>query len=543
MEEEQMHKSDKKENEIHQGRENCINKKRLYIIHEMPYADFYNFDYEQIDTFNESKDLHYINGDTSSCDDIDDVNNNDETDTLTRDSYYDVGNQGKKDDVEESYEKCGCNTFGKNINNESSEESLSDKMGSVRIHPKKGKRIKRKNEFLKQCEFNRDGNCYYTISSSNYLRLFATDLLLLDFLDNHKEERINLNILYDQYENMNNEEKGKRNSSWISIQYSEHIYDCKFYPFFEWNNRNTCFFAVCAKNKPVCLHSAYDGSILMSFKTLNDCYELCNCYSLCFHPERNWLLCGTNAKSIKVFDFCKPSEILENRILSTRKGKGQKGIISTMEYKKKGYGENSIYAVGDYNDCLYLYADNCDHKNDYILKFQNKKKNSNGITCIKWFDEFSLLSGSRNGSHIYLFDMRNSTDYVQKFERLALTNQKYLFDIYQNFLVSGDTFGYLNVYNIDDNQLIHKQLINKYSPIISVNAHLTYPLLLTGSGTRRFYENSNSQIDIMTNLFSNRKNFSEEKLYQNLDNGVFPSLFPSVSQYINSTCIIFCDFF
>ncbi|SBT41891.1 WD repeat-containing protein 79, putative (WDR79) [Plasmodium ovale wallikeri] len=467
----------------------------FYILQEIPYTDSYNYDYKLIDKFYQSgKDSYYVNGDSSS--------------------------EAEPSDAENvsTGEKC---VFNHGNSNRSQREC----------------RFLR-NECLKQCEFNRDGSCYYTLSSSNNVRLYATDPLALTFLENGKDNSSNLRSLHDQYVSMEEEEKWKRNNSWININMNEHVYDCKFYPHFEWNNVNTCFFGLSSKDKPVCLYSAFDGSHLISFKTLSECYELCNCYSLCFHPEKNWLLCGTN-KSIKVFDIGVPNEPLENRILSTRKGKGQKGIISTIDYKKEGYGMNTLYAVGDYNDCLYLYADNCDHKNDYILKFDTKNK-SNGITYIKWFNEFYILSGSRNGSYIYLYDMRNGKGYVQKYERYALTNQKYLFDTHHNYLLSGDTFGYINMYDIVTNKLIHRQLINKYSPIISVSAHPTHPLLLTGSGTRRFYENNNHQVDIITNLFYNQGgNNSNYDCVSQTEN---KHPFPVHSSYLNSACTVFFDF-
>ncbi|ANQ09504.1 Uncharacterized protein PCOAH_00044370 [Plasmodium coatneyi] len=543
--------------EMHTGKETQKNKKIFYIVQEVPYADFYNFDYEPIDKFRQSGERQCIDGDTtssssssssSSCAELGDGKTGKTTHESRSRADHRQRNNGEDEGENNqcvNYYKGGENPNEEPLRNESSEEyTFANKPGNRQTHPKRSQKVRRKNEFLKQCEFSSDGSCYYAISNSNNLRLFATDLLLLNELGNSNGNgaggNVNLMALYDKYEQMDSEEKEKRIQSWICLQLGEHIYDCKFYPFFDWNNSNTCFFAVCSKGQPVCLHSAYDGSSIMSFKTVDECHELCSCYSLCFHPERNWLLCGTNAKSIKVFDFEKPNEVYENRILSTRKGKGQKGIISTMTYKKKGYGENVVYAVGDYNDCIYLYADNCDHKNDFILKFQKSRKNSNGITCIKWLDEFSLLSGSRNGSFIYRYDMRKGTDYVQKWERFALTNQKYLFDVYRDsLLISGDTFGYLNVYHLTDNKLIYREQINKYSPIISVDVHPTYPLLLTGSGTRRFYENNSNKVDIMANILSGRIDTSD----QHMMDGESSSIpFPSVSRYINSACTVWCDF-
>ncbi|EUD69247.1 hypothetical protein C922_00110 [Plasmodium inui San Antonio 1] len=559
--------NDKETFEMHTGMESQMKKKVFYIVQEVPYADFYNFDYEPIDKFRESKETQCIDGDTSgaassssSCSELPDGS----TGKTARESRFFAGHQQRSNAEEEEQKRKCVESYdgGKNPNGVpppggaprksqlSEEYPLANKAASTQTHRKRSQRIKKKNEFLKQCEFNSDGSCYYTISNSNRLRLFATDLSLLNALSGSSgessgdgsggEAKRKLRALHEQYQHMDTQEKEKMNNSWICMQIGEHIYDCKFYPFFDWNNSNTCFFAACSKGNPVSLHSAYDGSSLMSFKTLNQCHELCSCYSLCFHPERNWLLCGTNAKSIEVFDLGKPNEMYENRILSTRRGKGQKGIISTMTYKRKGYGQNMIYAVGDYNDCIYLYADNCDHKNDFILKFEVSKKNSNGITCIKWLDEFSLLSGSRNASFIYRYDMRKDTEYVQKWERFALTNQKYLFDMYRDILlISGDTFGYLNVYHLNDNKLLYREQINKYSPLISVHVHPMYPLLLTGSGTRRFYENSSNEVDIMTSVFSGAIDTSDDNL---LDGASSSIPFPTVSRYINSACTVWCDF-
>ncbi|KMZ85071.1 hypothetical protein PVBG_01470 [Plasmodium vivax Brazil I] len=561
--------------QMNSGRDTHVRRRVFYIVQEVPYADFYNFDYGPIDKFRESAETQCIDGDASSsssssssgsaqlgdggrgkapherrCGEGVPQRNSAEYEGEKREcaEYYQGGEHPNGGNPSGGALLCGGQPNGGHPPGGAPRKSesreaypLADNLSRGKTHPKKGpKKGKRKNEFLKQCEFSSDGSCYYTISNGNHLRLFATDPLLLNELSKGEEGKLNLRALHEQYEHMNPQEREKRNESWVCMQLGEHIYDCKFYPFFDWSNSNTCFFAACSKGNPVCLHSAYDGSSIMSFKPLNECHELCSCYSLCFHPERNWLLCGTNAKSIKVFDFGKPSEVYENRILSTRRGKGQKGIISTMAYKKNGFGKNAIYAVGDYSDCIYLYADNCDHTNDFILKFQVNRKNSNGVTCIKWLDEFSLLSGSRNGSFIYRFDMRKATEYTQKWERFALTNQKYLFDVYGDFLLSGDTFGYLNVYNLAHNKLIYREQINKYSPLISVHVHPTYPLLLTGSGTRRFYENSTNQVDIMASVLSRGVHTSDRNLVEEDSSCAAP--FPSVSRYINSVCTVWCDF-
>ncbi|KEG04741.1 WD repeat-containing protein 79, putative [Plasmodium vinckei vinckei] len=494
-----------------------FNNEKCYIVQEIPFNDFYNYNYEQIKKFNKSeKESYYINGDTSSCDNTHVSTNSD--DKIQLNKYI---------QKEKENNQSVCNS------SVDSDEHNKD--------TKKNKVKKLKNEFLKQCEFSNDGCCYYTISSKNKLRLYATDITLLNAFSNDNNDNNILESLYENYKNINDDEIERRNNCWINMKKNGHIYDCKFYPYFDWNNNNTCFFALTSKDVPVSIYSAYDGSDLMSFKLFNDSQELSNCYSLCFHPEKNWLLCGTKNRSIKVYDLNKPNEICENRILGTRKGKGQKGIISTIDYKKEGYGNNSIYAIGDYNDILYIYADNCNHKNDYILKFSNKY-NSNGITCVKWYGEYNILSGSRNGSYIFLYDIRNNNEHVQKFKRFALTNQKFLFDIHKNYIISGDTYGYLNFYNIENNELIHKQLVNKYSPIVSVNVHSTYPFILTGSGTRRFYQNCNSNIDIScTSPIYNNTNIHKEPSF-NVDHDDTFNHFPSTSNYINSVCTIFCKF-
>ncbi|CDU19972.1 uncharacterized protein PY17X_1335200 [Plasmodium yoelii] len=496
-----------------------LENEKCYIVQEIPFNDFYNYNYKKIKKFNElEKESYYINGNTSSCDNTQISTNSEDSPKIQFNKYI------KKE---------------KGNNQSISNSSVNSDENNKDVEKNKVKKIKLKNEFLKQCEFSNDGRCYYTISSKNKLQLYATDIQLLNmFSDDNKN---NNNILENLYKNISDNDIERRNNSWINLNINGHIYDCKFYPYFDWNNNNTCFFALSSKDVPVKIYSAYDGSPLISFKLFNESQELSNCYSLCFHPEKNWLLCGTRNRSIKIYDLNKPNEIYENRILGTRKGKGQKGIISTIDYKKEGYGNNSIYAIGDYNDILYIYADNCNHKNDYILKFSNKY-NSNGITCVKWYGEYNILSGSRNGSYIYLYDIRNNKEYVHKFKRFALTNQKYLFDIHKNYIISGDTFGYLNFYNIENNELVHKQLINKYSPIVSVNVHSTYPFILTGSGTRRFYENWSSKIDIScTNPIYNNTNIHEENSFKVNQDDTF-QYFPSTSHYINSVCTIFCKF-
>ncbi|SCL97236.1 WD repeat-containing protein 79, putative [Plasmodium berghei] len=499
-----------------------FNNEKCYIVQEIPFNDFYNYNYERIRKFDKlEKESYNINGNTYSCDN---------TQTSTNSEYPTKIQFNKYIQKEKQNNQSICNS---SVN---SDENNKD------VEKNKVKKIKLKNEFLKQCEFNNDGSCYYTISSKNKLQLYATDITLLNIFSNGNKNNNNiLENLYKKYKNMSDDEIERRNSSWINMNINGHIYDCKFYPYFDWNNNNTCFFALTSKDVPVKIYSAYDGSPLISFKLFNESQELSNCYSLCFHPEKNWLLCGTKNRSIKVYDLNKPNEIYENRILGTRKGKGQKGIISTIDYKKEGYGNNSIYAIGDYNDILYIYADNCNHKNDYILKFSNKY-NSNGITCVKWYGEYNILSGNRNGSYIYLYDIRNNKEHVHKFNRYALTNQKYLFDVHKNYIISGDTFGYLNFYNIENNELVHKQLINKYSPIVSVNVHSTHPFILTGSGTRRFYENWNSKIDIScTSPIYNNTNIHEEISFKAEQDDILQH-FPSKSHYINSVCTIFCKF-
>lgn len=82
-----------------------------------------------------------------------------------------------------------------------------------------------------------------------------------------------------------------------------------------------------------------------------------------------------------------------------------------------------------------------------------------GITMLRYLRENGhcryLFSGARKDNNLYQWDMRNYRIPLRAFKREVATNQRISFDISsrKNWLISGDTRGFLNVWSLLDPQV------------------------------------------------------------------------------------------
>lgn len=117
-----------------------------------------------------------------------------------------------------------------------------------------------------------------------------------------------------------------------------------------------------------------------------------------------------------------------------------------------------------------------------------------GVTHLKFSkDGNRLFSGARKDSDIICWDVRNLGEILQVYKRDVKTNQRIYFDLYSQYLCSGNNDGTVSIWNADEFDLTAESepaLVNFKAHNDCVNGvsfNPVYPLLATASGQRKFF--------------------------------------------------------
>ena len=129
--------------------------------------------------------------------------------------------------------------------------------------------------FFKGGKWSPDGLCFLTSTNDNCIRLFNTPF----------------QYLHEQWDSVAGSTKSDLQTC-FRIQESGCIFDFTWYPLMNSQNPATCCFASTAKDQPVHLWDAFDGSLRASYIYLNSVQEVQAAHSICFSPGGGQLLCG-----------------------------------------------------------------------------------------------------------------------------------------------------------------------------------------------------------------------------------------------------------
>lgn len=223
------------------------------------------------------------------------------------------------------------------------------------------------------------------------------------------------------------------------------------------------------------MHDAFNGSYKCSYRAYDYADELEAALSTCFSPDGACIY-GGYKKSINVFSTAIPGRDYDR--ISTKQP------ISCLA---TNYYENTILAAGSWNKTVTL-IDTRD-----CLTIETLHGHRGGVTFLKYSPNGEqLVSGSRKDSNLLLWDMRNLSLPLYKFQRRVDNNQKIYFDVSigGTWLVSGDTRGLVHLWNLrdlnEDGFPKEIQFPLHQDSLSGVSLHPWAPILATCSGQFKF---------------------------------------------------------
>ncbi|EKX72966.1 conserved hypothetical protein [Theileria equi strain WA] len=341
------------------------------------------------------------------------------------------------------------------------------------LDPKVFKNDRTSANYIKYGSFSPDGSCYLSVSEDNTIVLYHTDERLIEAIKENTNPELDTDIIESKFA--------------LRVAVKEDFRDLSWFPGFSWSYPDSCCFVAASRNGPIILYDAHYGKRHFSYKPINASGEIADTYSLSFHHLGKYLLSGGNA-AVYVFDIEAPGEHLEVRKLSTRRGGGQKGIISTIVHNT--CGSSNIYACGSYNGSIGVYDHNESRNKSIFGDFGDPDNPLGAVTQLKWKDKHMLVVGCRSDYYLRIYDVRGDCSTpIHRFYRPVATNQRVIFDIREDLVISGSTCGDILVYSILEDSAVTSKHISNLPVTVSV-FHPTLPIFLTGNGTRCFDEHN-----------------------------------------------------
>jgi len=232
-----------------------------------------------------------------------------------------------------------------------------------------------------------------------------------------------------------------------------------------------------------------------TYRPFNNVEEVCHAYSLCFSADRGQILAGFD-RTIRIFDLQRPGRQTEEWLLSTRAGKGQKGIIGSLAASIASPG---VYAAGSYSKSICIYQRGCKGKPLMWLSDCQASYEMGGVTQLVWVNEWMLLSGHRCDRWLRFWDLRKADSerhkestlqapkaLLHRFPRHTRTHQRFGFSTKGDLLSTGDDSGAILFYSLS--HLSETGIIREAHgrPCVSAMLHPTLDIILSSSGSRDF---------------------------------------------------------
>jgi len=255
------------------------------------------------------------------------------------------------------------------------------------------------------------------------------------------------------------------------------------------------FFITCSQEHPIHLRDAFNGTLRNTYRPFNNVEEVCHAYSLCFSADGGQILAGFD-RTIRIFDLQRPGRQTEEWLLSTRAGKGQKGIIGSLAASIASPG---VYAAGSYSKSICIYQRGCKGKPLMWLSDCQASYEMGGVTQLVWVNEWMLLSGHRCDRWLRFWDLRKADSerhkestlqapkaLLHRFPRHTRTHQRFGFSTKGDLLSTGDDSGAILFYSLS--HLSETGIIREAHgrPCVSAMLHPTLDIILSSSGSRDF---------------------------------------------------------
>ncbi len=266
------------------------------------------------------------------------------------------------------------------------------------------------------------------------------------------------------------------------------IYDMCWNPLLNSAQPETCYWLATSQDEPLKLFDAYNGGYKCSYRVHDYADEMEAAISCQFSPDGSIIYAGTK-KSIAVFNTDIPGRDYDSIPI-----KQPISCLATNYYE-------SMLAAGSWSKKITLID-----TRDY-LTIDTLQGHRQGVTFVKFSSNGqNLFSGSRKDSNLLMWDLRNTSLPLYRFQRRVDNNQKVHFDVSynSNFLVSGDTRGIVHVWNLKDLNEDAFPKEDQYQlhsdSCTGISMHSSF--LATSSGQFKFgtdLEDENSEKEIVEN--------------------------------------------
>lgn len=260
----------------------------------------------------------------------------------------------------------------------------------------------------------------------------------------------------------------------IHVKSQMNIYDMCWNPMLNSQQPDTCFWISSSQNEPIKMFDAFDGSFKCSYRVYDYADELEAALSCHFSPDGSLIYAGMK-KSIAVFTTNVPG-----REYDTIPIKQPISCLATNYYE-------SMIAAGSWSKQITLID-----MRDY-LTIDTLQGHRQGVTFVKFSaNGQNLFSGSRKDSNLLMWDLRNTSLPLFRFQRRVDNNQRVYFDVSynSNWLVSGDTRGIVHVWNLKDLNEDGFPKEDQYQlhtdSCTGISLHNYLPIMVTSSGQFKF---------------------------------------------------------
>ncbi|KAI6651972.1 hypothetical protein LOD99_4517 [Oopsacas minuta] len=316
------------------------------------------------------------------------------------------------------------------------------------------------NNYLRGCKWSPDGTCLLTSSNDKCMRIFELDLILDSSFDSTSS------------------------SAALVLYEPEIVYDYAWYPAMCSEAPLTCCLVTTSRDCPVHLWDAYTGSVRCSYLPYDHVQELHAPYSVCFSADGDYIICGMK-HYLKVFHTAIPGSYSTNIQLVLGKKHIPNNIVSTVTTR------GSAILFGSFGGNVGLVGET--GKIELLLEAHTQGVTHIDVTA----DGNYVVAGGRKNNNIFIWDLRNTTQFVAKLNRISLTSQKIYFDIDKsNSIVSGNQDGNISVWS-EYTWKSHRENLNGISPdsqilahkdsVNGISVHPSRGLIASASGERKFW--------------------------------------------------------
>ncbi|GAN04172.1 WD domain, G-beta repeat-containing protein [Mucor ambiguus] len=321
------------------------------------------------------------------------------------------------------------------------------------------------NNFFRNAKWSPDGSCLLTNNADDVVRLFQ--------------------LPQNVYQDSEHGNSVLPMSPTLGIREGESVYDFAWFPLMNAQDPSTCCFITSVRDHPIQLWD-YTGSVRASYRAIDHCERFIGPNVLAFNLDGSKIY-GGYENMVEIFDVATGDSTKHPTIPKRKSRKGQKGIISCLDFSTDG-----LYAAGSYSQSIGIYDQT---NNELCLKLTGFEGGATQVQFSK--DGLYLYSASRHSNSILCWDIRDSANILFELPRPGKTNQRMQFDVDATgkYLMTGDTEGNTLIYDVTtaattEDTETKQRLVRSFKAHDDITSCATfnpvYPVIATCSGQRKF---------------------------------------------------------